>query len=392
MNIINRSKSLSVFPEISEIEYTSKINSSELNKQLKSIEESALRAILRSRDVSTEISRVQAGIIKAYEAMATKYGNINFEQGNVAYATSYDIINNMTSKGKILYDIAYGMATLNPIGSYSLIPRGERYDGKVSPQVTVTLDSVEQLENSAIYDALDGSNRSFWMKEVSAGEHVIQIDLPPALTKRFNYIEIYPFPLYGMNIKKIEYKDYHSKTWNVNREIYGINPLQHNTGEAIKLYLSPKEFNGSIYITVEATTLGVIGFSNIDIKFLDYNNTTQTGFFKFDTFGSKTKPYNLQLEKAVIDFYFDGPTAQSMITSSEAPITCTFIQGTEANGVITPGTWSHRVNLADASTLDLNNVNVTLQSNENIFLSFELTEHNMTTPVLRGAKLNYIEV
>jgi len=392
MNIINRSKPLAVFPEIKEISYSSRIDSSDLNKQLKSIEESALRAILRSRDVTTEISRIQAGVIKSYEAMASKYGQLNYQQGNAAHATVYDIINNMTTKGKVLYDNNYGLATLNPIGSYSVVPRGERYDGKVSPQVAISLDSVEQGVNSVIYDALDGSNRSFWMHEVTAGEHEIEISLPPAITKRFNYIELYPFPLYGMNIKKVEYQDFRSKRWDVTKDIYGNNPLQNNSGEVVKLYLAPKEFNGTIFITVEATSLGVIGFSNIDIKFLDYNNTTQTGFLKFDTFGAKSKPYNLRLITASIDYYFDGPTAQSMITDAHAPITCTFMQGTESNGVITPGTWTHKANLAEASTLNFNNVDVTLQANENIFLSFNLTEHNMTTPVLRGAKLNYIEV
>ena len=392
MNIINRNKPLSVYPEITEIDYSSKIDSSDLNKQLKSIEESALRAILRSRDVTTEISRVQAGVIKSYEAMASKYGQINYQQGNAAHATVYDIINNMTAKGKVLYDNNYGIATLNPIGSYSVIPRGERYDGKVSPQVTLSLDSVQEGSNSVIYDALDGSNRSFWMQDAAIGEHEIQIDLPPAITKRFNYIELHPFPLYGMNIKKIEYQDFRSKRWDVTREVYGNNPLQFNSGEVVKLYLSPKEFNGTIFVTVEATSLGVIGFSNIDIKFLDYNNTTQTGFLKFDTFGSKTKPYNFTLGSASVDYYFDGPTAQAMITDANAPITCTLMQGTESAGVVTPGTWTHKVNLSEASTLDLNNVNVTLQADENMYLSFNLTEHNMTSPVLRGAKLNYTEV
>jgi hypothetical protein len=392
MNILNRSKPLAVYPEIEEIPYASKIISSDLNKQLKSIEESALRALLRSRDISTELSRIQAGVVKSYEAMATKYGQILYQQGNTAYATAYNIINNMTAKGKVLYDRHYGYITLNPIGSYSVIPRGERYDGKVSPQVDITLNDVTQPKDSVIYDALDGSNRSFWMADATAGDHVLQIDLPPALTKRFNYIELYPFPLYGMNIKKIEYQDFHSKRWDITKNIYGTNPLQNNVGEGIKLYLSPKEFNGTLYITVEATTLGVIGFSNIDVKFLDYNNTTQNGYIAFDTFATKTKPYSMRLGKAVVDFYFDSPTAQSMITDTTSPIKCTFLQGTESNGVITPGTWSHEVNLADAATLDLNNVAVTLESNENIYLTFELTEHSMTTPVLRGAKLNYTEV
>ena len=172
MNIINRNKSLSVYPEIVEIDYSSKIDSSDLNKMIKSLQESSLRAILRSRDVTSELQRLQTGLITSYIALAGKYDKLEYKAGDYAFATAYDLIDNPTTVGKILYDRDYGLITLNPIGSYSKIPRGEKYNGRVSPLVIMTLDDTLIEQNSVAYDALDGTRRSFWLEEVDPGERI----------------------------------------------------------------------------------------------------------------------------------------------------------------------------------------------------------------------------
>lgn len=392
MNTINSRKTLAVFPEIDELEYGSNISTSKLNTQLNSIEESALRALLRSREITSELTRIQLGVIKSYQAMGQFYEALNFEEADKAYASSFSIVNNLTSSSDILYDSSYGLVTLNPIGSYSKIPRGIKYDGKVAPQVTMYLDDVEIDKNSEAYDSMDGTNKYFWIQEVTPNsQHEVRIDLPPSLTKRFNYIELFPFPLYGMSIKKVEYVDFRSTRWDVTRDIYGtMNPLQSNNGEAIKLYLAPKEFNGTIYITVEATTLGVIGFSNIDIKFNDFDNTTKGGYLRFDSFDVMVKPLDVTLSSVSLDYYFDGPKAQSLVTSNESPIEVVLQAGKILNGEINQtNAWQHRLDLADAASYVLNDVNFTLEEDETIFLQFNLKEHNVTTPVIRGAKLVY---
>jgi len=297
MNIINRRKTLSVYPDIKELEYSSKLDTSTLNGQLRSIEESSLRALLRGREITSELDRIELGLIKSYQAMGARYGALEFENVDKAYASAFNINNDKTSDANLLYDTSYGLVTLNPIGSYSKIPRGEKYDGKVSAQVTMYLDDVLIEQDAEAYDALDGTNKYFWIEEVEPKTtHEIRIDLPPALTKRFNYIELFPFPLYGMIVNKVEYQDFRGVRWDVTKDMYGsFNPLQNNVGEAIKLYTSPKEFNGSIYITVTATTIGAIGFSNIDIKMNDFDNTTKAGFIRFDSFGVMSTSMDQQL-------------------------------------------------------------------------------------------------
>ncbi len=371
MNTINRRKTLSVYPDIKELEYSSKLDTSTLNGQLRSIEESALRALLRSREITSELDRIELGLIKSYQAISSKYGALEFENVDQAYASAYSVANDKTSAADLLYDTSYGLVTLNPIGSYSKIPRGEKYDGKVSPQVTMYLDGNVIEQDSEAYDALDGTNKYFWIEEVAPkSTHEIRIDLPPSLTKRFNYIELFPFPLYGMIVNKLEYEDFRGVRWDITKDIYGsFNPLateNTNTGESIKLYTSPKEFNGSIFVTVTATSIGAVGFSNIDVKMNDFDNTTKSGFIRFDSFGVMSKPASLTLSSVSLDYYFDGPTAQSLVTNNESPITVTLRAGKEIDGILSPtNDWQHRIDLTNSDTLALNDLTTSESSRSN---------------------------
>ncbi len=389
---INRRKTLSVYPDITEVEYGSAIESSDLNKQLRSIEESALRAILRGRELSSEVSRLQLGVIKSYQAMSNFVGSLQYIEDGRLYASTYDVETNVSSTSDIFYDTNYGYTSLNPIGSYSKIPRGEKYDGRVSPQVVIELDSVEVEPNSEIYDALDGTNKSFWLEEVTDEQHIIDIHLPPALTKRFNYIELYPFPLYGCTIDSVEYMPFRGGLYeDVTANIYGGNPLENNKGEAVKLYLSPKEYNGTVRVKVTPLD-GYIGFSNIDIKFLDFDNTSKPGFIPFRGLEGKDDGYGITVNELTVDWYFDGP--ETMIISDETPIRMWLSVGDidPVAGTFdsTAATFRHPVELADIRTLTVDKP-LTINTGQSLVLEFQLKEHNVTTPVIRGAKITYVE-
>jgi len=387
---INRRKTLSVYPDITEIEYGSAIESSELNKQLRSIEESALRAILRGRELSSEVQRLQLGVIKSYQAMSNFVGSLEYQEDGLLYASTYDVDTNLTATSDVFYDSNYGYTSLNPIGSYSKIPRGENYDGRVSPQVVIELDSVEVEPNSEIYDALDGTNKSFWLQETDSSSHTIDIHLPPALTKRFNYVELYPFPLYGCTIDSVEYMPFRGGTLeDVTKNIYGMNPLQDNKGQAVKLYLSPKEYNGTVRVTVTPLD-GYIGFSNIDIKFLDFDNTSKPGYLLFKGLEGKDDGYGITVNELTVDWYFDGP--ETMILSDETPVRMWLSIGevSDTDGTFTYTTFRHPVELADIRTLTVDKP-LTINTGEVLALEFQLKEHNVTTPVIRGAKISYTE-
>ena len=191
MNINNRRKTLSVYPDIKELEYSSKLDTATLNGQLRSIEESALRALLRSRELTSELDRIELGVVKSYQAMANKYNSLNYESASTAYASSFNVEGaNKTTAGNVLYDESYGLITLNPIGSYSKIPRGMKYDGKVSPQVTMYLDGTEipcTSESEAMAIAagawMAGEESEVYMQNSGLG-HIV--DVVTSLYKPYN--------------------------------------------------------------------------------------------------------------------------------------------------------------------------------------------------------------
>ena len=391
-----KTNTLSVFPDIHEIEYASKIDSSELNRQLKSIEESALRAIIRGKEINSEVQRLQLGVVKSYESLHNRLNEISYTTPNKSIASAYK---NKLEGSNLRQDVPYGDLTLPIIGQYSKIPRGIGYDGKVSPNVSIYLDDELIDYGSEIYDCLDGSNKSFWIQETEPdATHAIKIELPPALNKRFNYIELFPFPLYGMKITQIEYQTYLGHKVDVTDDIYNNSPLSNNSGEAIKLYLSPKEYTGVIYITVKATN-GIIGFSNIDIKFLDFQNTTTLGILKFDNL-QRNITYTLKNLK--VDWYYDGPDAQSLITTNtDSPILINLVQSdgtTESNSneieTLTrlPDGIDKSINIItgdDDGSYNLTNTSLTLENGEYLFLEIILLEKNYTSPVVKGAEIEF---
>ena len=395
----NSRKSLSVYPDIKEIEYSDKIDSVELNKMFRSIEESSLRALLRSRELTSERDRVQLGVIKSFQALNTRYTSLSYvNDPNYAVASAYEP---NPVDAAVLYDNAYGLVTLPIVGSYTKIPRGEKYDGKVSPQVQIYLDDEEQQTDSEIFDALDGTNTSFWIQEVDPNSsHTIRIDLPPTLTKRFNYVEIHPFPLYGMNITDVRYVDNFSATRSVVKDLYGFNPLQNNRGETLKLYLSPKDSNGTLLIDVTSSDLGVIGFSNIDIKFMDFDNTSKIGYMKFDSFTDS----QYELTNVLVDYYFDSSRAQTLVTENNPPIRAWlktgYFDSNSSNRIKIESTATtgldKELNLANPE--DTVNINTIISLNksgdnpEDLWFVFELKEHNTTTPVIRGCRVKYDRV
>jgi len=400
----NSKKTLSVYPDIKELQYADNIDSVDLNKMFRSIEESSLRALIRSRELTSERDRIQLGVLKSFQSLNTRYASLSYmNDPGYAIASSYS---RPAVDANVLYDTAYGNVTLPIVGSYSKIPRGEKYDGKVSPQVQVYFGPyggslVEQEYDSEIFDALDGTNTSFWIQEVTPlTAYTIRIDLPPTLTKRFNYIEIHPFPIYGFNITGVRYVDNFSVVRDVTKEIYGLNPLQNNKGETIKLYLSPKDSNGTILIDVLSSELGVVGFSNIDVKFLDFENTSQIGYMVFDSLDGS----QVELTDILVDYYFDNARAQTLVTQNNPPIRAWLKTGyfnpnssnrikIESNPILGI---DKEINLADPDeTVDINAVitlNKTSTVPEYLWFVFELKEINTTTPVVKGCRVKYDRV
>lgn len=404
MNIQN--KGLAVFPYIEEFNYSEQLSSEKLNKQFASLQESVLRALIRSQEINSSLNILESAVTAQSTSITSLYNKLqytNLTNTNNIYITSFS--NHIQSNNNVSYDTAYGYTTLKIDGQFSKIPRSEKYDNKISPNVTITLNGEIKPYDSSIYRILDNSLNTLWFEQLSEndlnekGEVELEIQLPPALTKRFNYIRIDPFPLFGFDIVDIQFQDLYSEYQSIKENLYGTHKPLGDSGimaTPAKFYISPREYNGSIKIIAKPYTTRYFGFSNIDIGFTDFNNTSQNFVLQFDGFKATPRPKSIKITDVLIDYYFDSSdiiSAESLIKSKN------IISAKLVIGMYDPNTnVLTNTNAVQPIPLIINNKsitinkNITLNANEGIYLDVTFTEFNMTTPVIRGAKLTYKDI
>ena len=387
---INKKQTLSVFPYIQNIGYSDPINSEKLNKQFQSLKESVLRALIRSQEINTSLTTMEMAVNAQAMAIGKYYNVLSNSNTPEIYITAFE--NLLENNTNISYDTAYGYTTLKLVANYSKIPRNEGYDGKVSPNVTILINGEVQPYNNDVYRCLDNSSSTLFLKQYPPNTLIeMEIQLPPSLTKRFNYIKLDPFPIFGFDILNIQYQDYFGNFNDLLKNTFGThNPLLNNHGFPTKIYVSPKEFNGTVKIFCKTNDTGYFGFSNIDIGFMDFNNSTQTCFLKFNNFNDTSVVRRFNVNSAVLDYYFDSPNAKSMLSGQTSVLEAKLFVGTvnELTGAISPSNQSVRLAI-DTTAKIIINYSFILNIGELLFLELKFTENNMTTPVFRGVKLNY---
>jgi len=388
---LNNTKTLSVYPYIKEIGYSDPISSEMLNKQFESLRESVLRSIIRTQEINTSLTTYEAAVNAQAISLAAEFDNLKYQELDTTYITSFDTDNLKASN--ISYDTAYGYTTLGLESEYSKIPRGVKYNGKVSSDVTVLVNGEVQEYDSAPYRALDNSLKTVWFDTFDPDSIVTyEVQLPPSLTKRFNYIEINPFPVFGFDIKKVEYQDFYGVFHDVTESRHGTHdPLENNRAYPTKIYVSPKEFNGTVRITGKTLPTGFFGFSNIDIGFQDFNNTGDEFYLKFKAFSANnTTTRNIDVTTVDLSYYFDAPKAEQLLNGGSIMNAWLVSGSVSPEGVINV---IDKANLSFSSNETIQvNKQFTLPPNAVLYLKLQFTEHNMTTPVFRGAKLNYTDI
>lgn len=381
---------LIAYPLIEELIYRGNIESKQLNSMLKSIEESVLRALIRGTKLSEKINRLSLGVNSAYRALETHnqiYNSypqlINLpsgEYGGVAYSTAFE-----TATGGRQHK-AGGIVTMNweDRKKTSKIPV---YDGVVNTSVSMSLDSSSRATGDPIYNCLDGDNSTFWVESASTGIHTIELELPPSISKKFNYLEIVPFPVFGTEIIDVTYQDLQS----VEHTIYPHldNPFYNKSGPLV-FHLAPKEWNNTLKIRMEVKDgVGTIGLTKIDVSSIDYLNTSATIIMPFENIPqvdhnelpiTRINPYSIDL-----DFYVDGVIEEdynSFITE------IALVDREDSSNEILRLKKTRGKQLIGASS-----INVSQVSGDNaLYLKMVINEARLTTPVIRGAKLEWREV
>lgn len=373
----NIKKRVLAYPIIDELKYTQRIDTKQLNEMMSSIESSILRAIIRSTELSVKVNALNLGIINSYNSLYAheksyqKYPSYY----NTCFATAFS---NSLTGGKQNQNA--GVVTLNwdDYNKQSKIPM---IDGVLSPNINIYVNGELRDQDDDVYNILDGDPSTFWIEETSNQKHTLEIELPPSLNKRFNYLELVPFPIFGIEITKITYKDLQG----ANQVIFDTNALSttfkpyrfYNTSGPMVFHLSPKEYNNNIKIDYKVKDgCSAMGFSTIDVSLVDYYNTATTILIPFENLPNVQ---SITPTKIDLDFYIDGVVDSNLnkffskngggifITnnSNEDLEEITPIQGPQIK------TWS---------SIDIRN---------GLWLKIVMNEVDMTTSVFRGCKMEF---
>lgn len=369
---------LVAYPIIEELQYRQNIDSVQLNRMFRSLEESVLRCILRSAELNQSYTKLNLGVNASYRALSHQITQLDYKNISGAYATAFETVRGGHQ------DQMTGIVTLdwNSNKKYSKIPRydvdGDGISETVSPGVTILLNGDPKPIEDDIYKILSKKIDSYWVQQITEEDakedQTLEIRLPPSLNKKFNYIEVTPFPIFGIHIKKIEYFDIYSNAQTLFDSELKQYKFYNNSGPII-LHVSPKEFNNTIKITFRADeTLGVIGFSNIDIALIDYVDTPTTIIMGYENIPLTTT--SLNVSSVDLDMYVDSDNPSSFITDARLI------------DLDDPTSISHYIPLSLGSFPKVLNKSITLTAGR-IGLQLTFKENFMTTPVIRGSKLLY---
>lgn len=381
---------LLAYPMLEELVYRNNIDSKQLNSMLNSIDESVLRALLRGTQLSEKMTRLNLGVSAAYKALESQNNMFNSyptllnipsgEYGGMAFANAFsDVIGGRQHK-------AGGIATMNweTRKKTSKIPI---YDGIVNPAVTMYLDSNIRQPNDPIYNCLDGDNSTFWVETAVSGVHSIELRLPPSISKKFNYIEVVPFPIFGIDITDIQYQDLQSV-------VHSIFPTQdnpfYNPSGPLVFHLSPKEWNNTLIINCKVKEgIDTIGFSKIDVASIDYLDTAATIILPLENIPqvdhngvsiTRINPVSIDL-----DFYIDGTVEEDYDSFiSEVAL----MDREDGSNEVLRLKKSRGPQLIETTSINVNQV-----SGDNaLFLKMVINENRLTSPVIRGASLEWREI
>lgn len=367
-------KQLLAYPVLEEITYREPHSSYKINKILKSIEESVLRAMLKSSEVVNNLNALNLAVASSYRALSghdSKFNRYPDNMSGVIFATAFDKVLGENNQNYGHVDNMAGILTLdwNSSKKMSKIPT---IDGIASPSIDIYVDGILRDRNDSVYNCISKKNNLFWIEQTNTAEHTLELRLPPTINNKFNYLELVPMPLFGIDITRITYFDYQSREVDIYPKI--DNKFYNGSGPLV-FHMNPVEYNNTIkiYYTVK-DNVGCMGFSNIDVALIDYYNTEQTAYMAFNIPNSVTNIFPTELS---LDFYVSNTTEYSNFITDLA-----IVNSIGGENLIT---------LKPTTNKQYFNYN-TIPVTNGLYLKLKIKEINMTTPVIRGCQLKYKEV
>jgi hypothetical protein len=364
----------------------SPINSEKYNDIINSLKTSAIRAINRSRDLSTKMTNWNKALVAENEYLGSKirylyewYNKLPVVSSE-AVVTGYDPV--ISSAGMRLDNIA-GQATIDiePGRKWSKVVRYTDINGKRRPSrdTSISLDGVTKSYTDDIYNILDGRSDTFWLLDTTRGvQHTLVIQFPASIRPYVNALSLTAFPAFCMRIDGVTLLQANSGSKNITPE-----GIEATSMGGIDVHFAPVSWGNQVTITF--TALGsVVGMSNLDMFLIDYLNE---GEVTYEVTSFENDVFTHIDEIDLLDSGLFGATESDGIynRSEEMEITArvgTTLASAESTAV-TPQT------IRGEQPTTLNPVGTGKTASDKFWITIKLKKYNGQTPTFRSAKVTY---
>lgn len=363
----------------------SPIESVKYNKIISSLKTSVIRCINRTRELTTNVSRLNAALSAENMYLTANYNSNNYinnnglSSNNTALITGYD---QLFSSSNIIQDSLTGKITLKYNNSFSKIPKYIDSNGntKAVKDVYISFGETGNLEQqplgSSIYDMVDGNNNTFWLYDsaVEGQEYNLQIQFPVSLKPSVNYLKLLPFPAFGFDLTSVSIKL-------SNGSMVDITDSIDKEQGIINTYFKTLSWGGILDIKFKARG-SVLGITELDIGYSDFSDNVGEFVVSIPSFTNKsfTAISNLNL----FDFGLNNLNSDFDISFIKADnITATLYQG---------NSWETATDEQVIYKDTINGINSTPYNKTldlNLYVKFNFKKYINQTPIFRGVSITY---
>lgn len=365
--------------------YGSNLNSKNYNKIIDSLKTSVYRAMNRSRTVISQMSQWNKALTAESTLLRSKVRELQdamlmggtMINGKTSIVTAYDTPYTEITNGDL--DKLSGQLTVgyDKDRKFSKVTRVTDANGDTvaSPDITILLDGNQLSHDHDAYNILDNQKDTFWILETETdANHVLTMRFPNSIRPTINCVSITPFPAFGIKINKITIL----KTDGSTEELIpttGDNLYPAMDGGTF--HFKPTSWANQITIDFTARN-NVVGFSNIDLYYIEYNNYNTSVTYKVPGFDSGSAVEITQIDR--IDFGDSGFGLWNLSqTENYDPLKNILVTMT------TSGAGS--ATIPYATLVGTSPVSLSKSVSEDLFINLQFTSYLGQSPVFRYVKV-----
>ena len=378
----------------SPISENSPLDSIAYNKIIDSLKTSTLRCLNRSRDLTSNLSKLNKALSAENAFLMSKindYSIPNVSTAKTALITGYDTVEPGYLSNAVQNKLS-GQIIIQPLYTWSKVIRYMDKNGRnrASKDISISFGpsdgtvSMQPLD-SDIYTILDGYNDSYWLADTVEGQqYTIMIQFPASIKPYVNYLSLIPFPAFGFKLDSV-------RLLKVDGSYETITTEPSNALGLLDMHFKPISWGGvmEIKVTAQGNTMGI---ADLDIGLEDYyqsegDQTPASFVMQIPGFGTDTIAGGIRYIRYIdnIDlshFNLYGIENDNSFNITDK-ITATIYSGVSYTGSggksILEGTFNNGGTRTDLGA----------STSGNVYIKFTMLKHLGQTPIFNWVTITY---